>query len=187
MGAKFLSSSIGAVFLLAAAANSLPWVRWDGVTEAAVGRGEKGPWQQNDSRYDYVDDPTVAIDGAGTITLAWVDQKNKDVFFQKFSKEGVRQGATINASRNPATFSWLPRIVFPSDDPKEIYLLWQEIIFSGGSHGGDILFARSDVEWRRWRVCRAADNLGACNGRRRLSGVGDRCARQAVRDVGGIS
>ena len=125
-------------------ANALPWIRWDGVTEVAAGRGEKGPWQQNDSRYDYVDDPTVAIDAAGAIALAWVEQKNKDVFFQKFSKDGVRQGATINVSRNPAPFSWLPRIVTAPDDPKKIYLLWQEIIFSAGSHGGDILFARSE-------------------------------------------
>jgi hypothetical protein len=125
-------------------ADALPWIRWDGVTEVATGRGEKGPWQQNASRYDYVDDPTVAIDAAGAIAVAWVDQKNKDVFFQKFSTDGVRQGATINVSRNPATFSWLPRIVTAPDAPQKIYLLWQEIIFSGGSHGGDILFARSE-------------------------------------------
>jgi hypothetical protein len=27
--------------------------------------------------------------------------------------------------------------------PKDVYVLWQEIVFSGGSHGGDIFFARS--------------------------------------------
>lgn len=148
MHAKFLPYCIVVVFLaitaLVTLANAPPWVRWDGVTEVAAGRGEKGPWQQNTSRYDYVDDPTVAIDAAGAIALAWVDQKSKDVFFQKFSKNGARQGATVNVSRTPATFSWLPRIVTMPDDPKKIYLLWQEIIFSGGSHGGDILFARSE-------------------------------------------
>lgn len=148
MHARLLPYWIVAVSLAITAfvtlANALPWIRWDGVAEVATGRGEKGPWQQNASRYDYVDDPTVAIDAAGAIAVAWVDQKNKDVFFQKFSKDGVRQGATINVSRNPATFSWLPRIVTAPDAPQKIYLLWQEIIFSGGSHGGEILFARSE-------------------------------------------
>jgi hypothetical protein len=32
---------------------------------------------------------------------------------------------------------------FPNGDASTVYVLWQEIIFSGGSHGGEILFARS--------------------------------------------
>jgi hypothetical protein len=40
-------------------------------------------------------------------------------------------------------FSWLPRVVLSPTYPDDVYVLWQEIIFSGGSHGGDILFARS--------------------------------------------
>jgi hypothetical protein len=32
-------------------------IKWQGISEIAEGRGEKGPWQQNESRYDYVDDP----------------------------------------------------------------------------------------------------------------------------------
>jgi hypothetical protein len=100
------------------------------VTEIAVGGGERGPWQQNDSRYDYVDDPAVALDEEGRAAVAWVDQGRKDVFF-----EGV------NVSRSPATFSWLPRIALAGN---RVFVLWQEIIFSGGSHGGDILFARSE-------------------------------------------
>jgi hypothetical protein len=99
------------------------------VTEIAAGGGERGPWRQNDSRYDYVDDPAVAIDDEGRAAVAWVDQGRKDVFF-----EGV------NVSRSPETFSWLPRIALSGN---RVLVLWQEIIFSGGSHGGDILFARS--------------------------------------------
>jgi hypothetical protein len=49
----------------------------------------------------------------------------------------------VNVSKSPAIFSWLPKIVMTSGDPQAIYVLWQEIIFAGGSHGGDILFARS--------------------------------------------
>jgi hypothetical protein len=121
-----------------------PGLHWDGVTGIALGPGEKGPWQQNESRYDYVDDATVAFDAGGGLYVAWVDQKRKDVFFQAVSMaDGRHKGAPVNVSRSPATFSWLPRIATSPKDPSRIYLLWQEIIFSGGSHGGDILFASS--------------------------------------------
>jgi hypothetical protein len=119
-------------------------VRWNEPIEIATGRGEKGPWRQNDSRYDYVDDATVAFTGDGGIALAWVDQKQKDVMFQLLRPNGQRAGAVVNVSRSARTFSWLPRIVVAPDNPRKLYLLWQEIIFSGGSHGGDILFARSE-------------------------------------------
>jgi hypothetical protein len=108
---------------------------WHGSTEIAAGRGERGPWRMNESRYDYVDDPTVAFDARGGVVAAWVDQARKDVYFWK-------DGKSINVSRSPETFSWLPRVVV--DAKGTIFVLWQEIIFSGGSHGGDILFARSE-------------------------------------------
>jgi len=113
---------------------ALASVLWLGSTEIAAGRGERGPWQMNESRYDYVDDPTVAIDARGRVALAWVDQATKDVYFG-------RQGEAVNVSRSPQTFSWLPRVALGADGA--VHVLWQEIIFSGGSHGGDILFARS--------------------------------------------
>lgn len=129
-----------AVFVPAAVSASLAWHE---VIEIAVGGGERGPWRQNESRYDFVDDPTVAIDDRGDIALAWVDQGRKDVLFQRVAGDGTKQGRPINVSRSPATFSWLPRIVLAPRDANKIGVLWQEIIFSGGSHGGDILFARS--------------------------------------------
>lgn len=116
---------------------------WHGSIELAEGRGVRGPWRQNDSRYDYVDDPTVAIDARGDISVAWVDQRRKAVLFQRFSAEGGRRGEPVDVSRLPETFSWLPRIALSPRDPRAVFVLWQEIIFSGGSHGGDILFARS--------------------------------------------
>ena len=116
--------------LLLAGSASAAALEWHGHTEIAAGRGERGPWQQNDSRYDYVDDPAVAIDERGEVAVAWVDQGEKDVFFNG-----------VNVSRSPDTFSWLPRIALDGD---KVLVLWQEIIFSGGSHGGDILFARSE-------------------------------------------
>ncbi|MDB5762297.1 MAG: hypothetical protein JWQ21_1292 [Herminiimonas sp.] len=127
------------------AATATPSIAWYGNIEIANGHGEKGPWQQNNSRYDYVDDPTVAIDQYGNMAVAWVDQARKDVFVQCFSDDGSTQLAQpFNVSRSPATFSWLPRMARAPDTPERIYILWQEIIFSGGSHGGDMLFARSD-------------------------------------------
>lgn len=112
---------------------------WEPASVLASGGGEKGPWRQNDSRYDYVDDPTAAFGPGGDLALAWVDQGRKDVFFRLASGGD----APANVSRSRATFSWQPRIALPRDRPGTVYLLWQEIIFSGGSHGGEILFARS--------------------------------------------
>ena len=121
-----------------------PGLAWERTTGIAAGSGERGPWQQNASRYDYVDDATVAFDAAGALALAWVDQGRKDVLFQKRAfASGQPGGAPVNVSRSPGTFSWQPRIAMPKAAPRTVYLLWQEIIFSGGSHGGDILFARS--------------------------------------------
>lgn len=117
---------------------------WQGSLEIASGRGERGPWRQNDSRYDYVDDPAAAIDDRGDIGVVWVEQARKDVFFQSITTEGKRRLSTpVNVSRSPTTFSWLPRISLAPDDQKTIFILWQEILFAGGSHGGDIVFARS--------------------------------------------
>ena len=125
--------------LLAAATAAT--IAWQGVTEIATGAGERGPWRQNESRYDFVDDPSVALDAGGGVALVWVDQKRRDVLFRRNGPG--RDGATVNVSRSPATFSWLPRVALAPGDARQVFVLWQEIIFSGGSHGGDILFAHS--------------------------------------------
>lgn len=123
-------------------------IRWEPVREIASGGGERGPWRQNDSRFDHVDDPSVVLDGdgdgAGAAVVAWVDHRHKDVFVQVFERDGAaRPAQPVNVSRTPAVFSWLPRLVMSPVHPDDVFVLWQEIIFSGGSHGGDILFARS--------------------------------------------
>jgi hypothetical protein len=130
--------------LLDALANVAQPLVWQGAIEIAKGRGERGPWQQNESRYDFVDDPSVAINARGEIAVVWVDQAAKAVLFQRFSPDGKKQlDRPTNVSRLPRTFSWLPRVAIAPDAPDAVFVLWQEIIFSGGSHGGDILFARS--------------------------------------------
>lgn len=88
----------------------------------------------------------MAIDSRGQIALAWADQGKKDVFFQRIGEDGKPLlPQPVNVSRSPATFSWLPRVSFAPDDARRVFMIWQEIIFTpGGSHGGEILFARSN-------------------------------------------
>jgi hypothetical protein len=136
-----------ALFLLgchAMSALALPLLplTWEPAIEVARGRAERGPWRQNESRFDYVDDPTVAVDAQGGVAIAWVDQARKAVLFQYFAPDGkARFDQPVDVSRRPATFSWLPRIAIAPDG--QVIIAWQEIIFSGGSHGGEILVASS--------------------------------------------
>ena len=119
-------------------------IRWQSPADIATGGGNRGEWRQNESQWDYVDDPTVALQPDGAAAVAWVDQARKDVFFQVYERDGrPRLAEPVNVSRTPGVFSWLPRIALAPDRANEIYILWQEIVFSGGSHGGDIFFARS--------------------------------------------
>jgi hypothetical protein len=109
-------------------------IAWQEPIDLATGGGEKGPWQQNNSRFDYVDDGTVAIAEDGSAVVAWVDHRRKDIFVKRDGRKPV------NVSNTPAVFSWLPRIAVAGQD---VFVVWQEIVFSGGTHGGDIFFARS--------------------------------------------
>lgn len=117
---------------------------WRTPLEVARGAGERGEWRQNESRYDFVDDPTVAWSPRGEIAVAWVDQRRKAVLLQRYDAEGKALLATpVDVSRQPDTFSWLPRLAWAPDDPGRLHALWQEIVFSGGSHGGEVLLAVS--------------------------------------------
>ncbi len=112
--------------------------------EVASGDAYQGPWRMNESRFHYVDDPTVDIDRQGNVGVAWVDQSKQDIFFQSYAANGNRRlQAPVNVSKSPKIFSWLPRVITTSDAPRSVYVLWQEIVFSGGTHGGEIFFARS--------------------------------------------
>jgi len=117
---------------------------WQTPIEVVRGAGERGAWQQNESRYDFVDDPTVAWNRRGELAVAWVDQRRKAVLLQHYSADGKAPlAAPVDVSRQPKTFSWLPRLAWAPDDASRLHVLWQEIVFSGGSHGGEILFAVS--------------------------------------------
>jgi len=119
-------------------------VTWEKRVEVASGGGYRGPWRMNASDFYFVDDPTVAIDQQGAVALAWVDQSRQDIFFQSFGPDGSKRLETpVNVSRSLGVFSWLPRMVVGPGDGSAVHVLWQEIVFSGGSHGGEIFFAHS--------------------------------------------
>jgi hypothetical protein len=123
------------------AAGPVSWTHRIGV---ASGEAHQGPWRMNESDFRYVDAPTVAVDPEGSVAVAWVDQARKDVLFQLYGPDGeARLDEPVNVSRSPRIFSWLPRIVLGPAGSGQVFLLWQEIVFSGGSHGGEIFFSRS--------------------------------------------
>jgi hypothetical protein len=123
--------------------NSLP-VTWGESIEVAYGKAVRGLWLMNESVWHFVDDPTVAITDEGNAGVVWADHSRKDIYFQVYAPDGrARFAEPVNISRSPGIFSWLPRVIMTSGDTEEVYVLWQEIIFSGGTHGGEILFARS--------------------------------------------
>jgi hypothetical protein len=121
-----------------------PGINWEGRIKVASGEAYQGPWRMNESEFHYLDDPVVAITAGGVVAVAWADQSRKDIFFQIYEPDGIKRfEEPVNVSRSPEIFSWLPKMVFASADPNRVYILWQEIVFSGGSHGGEIFFTRS--------------------------------------------
>ena len=140
--------------------------RWQSPTDIATGGGTKGPWQQNESNFDYVDDPSVALDREGNAHVVWVDHRDKDVHFRIYAPNGKPIGRALNISRSPEIFSWLPRIVL---DDSTTYVLWQEIVFSGGSHGGEIFFARSTNSGRTFSAPMNLSRSVAGDGKGRIN------------------
>lgn len=117
-------------------------IHWQEPLTIATGKAQAGPWRMNETELHYVDDPTVALRDDGVLAIAWVDNEHQELFSQRYDAEARPQTEAINVSRSPDIFSWLPRILFTADN--HVYVLWQEIVFSGGSHGGEIFFARSE-------------------------------------------
>jgi hypothetical protein len=153
----------------AAADRPAPAVAWRERVEVAAGGGSRGPWRMNESVYDYVDDPTVALDAPGFVGVAWVDQSRKDVFFRLYGPDGrPRLDAPVNVSRSPRVFSWLPRVILAGPEGRDVFVLWQEIVFSGGSHGGEIFFARSADGGRTFSAPLNLSNTVAGAGKGRL-------------------
>ncbi len=176
--AKFFAVGAGIAALLgvalAAAAASdeagSPGVVWEKSIKVASGKAYQGPWRMNESEFHYVDDPTVAVTRGGAVAVAWADQSRKDIFFQVYEPGGEKRFAEpVNVSGSPGIFSWLPRLATTDSEPNRVYILWQEIVFSGGTHGGEIFFARSSDGGKTFSRPMNLSNTIAGAGKGRLS------------------
>ena len=163
-----IPASILVVLCIAAAGVTAAGIRWESPREVAVGEAYQGPWRMNRSRFHYVDDPTVALTGDGGAGIAWVDNRRQNVFFTVVGPTGEAVlGQPADVSRSPGTFSWLPRMVMTPGGG--VYVLWQEIVFSGGSHGGEAFFARSTDGGRSFSAPLNLSNSEAGDGKGRLT------------------
>lgn len=152
------------------ALGAMPEIAWEPPLEIATGAAERGPWRMNESRFLHVDDPTVAVDDAGGVAVAWADQAERNIYFQRFAPDGRPRPVTpVDVSRSGDVFSWLPRMALAGEDGELVYILWQEIVFSGGTHGGEIYFARSSDGGRSFSVPRNLSQTQAGAGKGRLS------------------
>lgn len=142
-------------------------IAWQAPIVVATGDAYAGPWRMNESEFHYVDDGSVAVDEAGAIGVVWVDNRQKDVFFRRYARDNAAASAPVNVSRSPGIFSWLPRIV-PGPSGR-VFVLWQEIVFSGGSHGGDIFFAGSADAGQHFDVPVNLSNSAAGDGKGQIT------------------
>ena len=143
-----------------------PSAEWAEPVKVASGQAYRGPWRMNDSEFLYVDDPAVALHGEHTY-MAWVDNAVQDVFFQVFDSDGQVYGEEpINVSGSGSIFSWLPRVAVEGET---VIVAWQEILFTGGSHGGEILIAHSDDGGRSFSKPINLSNTAAGAGKGRLT------------------
>jgi hypothetical protein len=120
-----------------------PGVDWSDSSELARGDAEKGKWRMNESRFHYVDDPTVDLVDDGPTGVAWVNNKHQNVYYQTYEDGEPLLDEPTDVSQSSDVFSWLPRIARGGPGGEHVYVLWQEIVFSGGSHGGEAFFAKS--------------------------------------------
>ena len=108
-----------------------------------TGNALRGPWRMNESDFFYVDDPGVAISETGEVGVVWADNERQDAFFQRFDSQGEALfEEPVNLSQSPEIFSWLPRVAF-DETGERVFAVVQDIVFSGGGHGGEIFFVRS--------------------------------------------
>ena len=142
---------------------------WQSITTVASGDGHRGPWQMNESEFFYVDDPGIALAAGGEALVVWVDNRAQTVFLNRFDADGnPRFGQAVAVSASPDVFSWLPRLA-TLDGGQTVLAAWEEILFTGGSHGGEILLARSSDGGASFAEPVNLSNTSAGAGKGRLS------------------
>jgi len=157
-------------FWVGALQGEYPLPEWQEPVTVAMGEAYRGPWRMNRSDFRFVDDATVAINDAGVIAVTWADQARQDLLLQIYEPDGAaRFEEPVNVSRSPEIFSWLPRVLLGPGEGADVHVLWQEIVFSGGSHGGEAYFARSSDGGRTFDNPRNLSRTEAGVGKGRLS------------------
>lgn len=173
-----VAAALGATSVTATEPSSpdrLRAVVWGEPVRVASGGGHRGPWRMNQSEYDFVDDATVAMTHDGQMLVAWADHREKDVFVRVLDARSADDSGmphALNISRSPQTFSWLPRIATArrqSNGANHVFVVWQEIIFSGGSHGGEIFVTRSTDGGKSFAPPQNLSRSKAGDGKGRLS------------------
>lgn len=146
--------------------SSASMLRWSRPIDVATGPAIAGPWRMNRSRFHYVDDATVAVHAGGSVFVAWADNQRQQIYFRAYDADGGPRGDPVRISRSPGVFSWLPRMRTRGD---HVYVLWQEIVFSGGTHGGEAFFARSADRGRTFEAPQNLSQTTAGCGKGRLT------------------
>ncbi len=178
-----LSAGCAAMFVVACASgladapehqgDASSMVNWQSPLRVASGNAERGPWRMNRSQWDFVDDATVAINAEGFTGVAWADHTKQDILFQLYNPDGEPiLDDPVNVTRSGDIFSWLPRMILSDGDNAadlRVDMLWQEIIFSGGSHGGEILYSQSTNGGRSFSPPKTLSNSTAGAGKGRLT------------------
>lgn len=162
-----LMALLMAALLAIASAPAFAQIAWQPAVEIARGEGEHGPWQQNRSRWRFVDDPALAFNARSDLAVAWVDQARQAVLVQRRPREGA-PAAPVELAGMPGVFSWQPKLAWAPDEPARLHVLWQEIVFSGGSHGGEILHAVSTDGGRSFSAPQNLSNSRPGDGKGRL-------------------
>ncbi len=103
----FVSLAVALIAAPAAPRADPSGVTWEQTIAVAAGGGFRGPWRMNESEYDYVDDPTVAINEQGVVGVGWADQSAKDIFFQILEPGGTKRfEKPVNPRFRPSSSSW---------------------------------------------------------------------------------
>ena len=132
-------------WLLVLAACSAPVkpdpIEWAPPIEIAKGGGYKGPWHQNESASTTSTIRRLRSTRAAVASLHGSTMTRKSALCSASSRAAAPARGQRIADADRVLVAAASRI--SPRDPKHVFVVWQEIVFSGGTHGGEIYFARS--------------------------------------------